>query len=558
MGISDSRFVGSVNQPFHTVTPDQTTLTPEAVVAATTSALKESADAAQFIFLNISAAVGYSPMAATIGGSVENQVIEGLHNVMSSIGPDRTVIVLLPAMLPDKDLSRVVIDPWIHAERVILVSDDGRSTLPTFAGDEYRELISRLREAPINSLRQKLIRRQGWFRREIVSGGHRYFRTLFDCSRSVQELQQLLLESIKGQHGSKTPDVVLYDPGPSKWIRNPLAAACVALGLDDAYDVGLREGRERLARAAKRWRRARRAVIVVPFIDTGDTTVALAEWCETAAPIEVDRVVAVLSTAGGSRDAGFRRLRRSEPPMLRVDYFLRVEQDFVETTQNDCYPETLGVPESDVNDDPTGPLSVYEFWDLAIRAGVYEERDVPPHRASVGVIPNFHFMIKEHGQWLSHRLWSMVSDSVADSAQSTILVCPQEESEDPASSTLANHMRNITGAEVVKVPRRDIERVVEAGESATALVEELWAATPPWSVELMGASSEARVCLLDDFVSSGATIDALREIVEFSGRSGRPSRLKVLAVCCIANFDPSARTRHVIALYEWQRKSSQS
>ena len=272
------------------------------------------------------------------------------------------------------------------------------------------------------------------------------------------------------------------------------------------------------------------------------------------AKVEVKEVLAVLYAKGytlrpGQIGKGFLK-KGSQAEPLTLTYLTHVDQTFIHKDGEGCWPKRLGVPESIPGQLGEGQLSPYEFWDLVREYPLVGEQDPPPHRESLRRVPDFASMVARHGPWLAHRMWRLLEPSLPPAPSSTIFVAPQGEA---TSNALAQHINTVLGARTVLVPRNLIEAVIDALSSPQKVVEAAWRAGESWSRELEGAANGSRVCILDDFLSSGKTSAALRQLVGYSGSAGRAEPLTIAGVCCIADFSQGDGTSDVYALYGWER-----
>jgi adenine/guanine phosphoribosyltransferase-like PRPP-binding protein len=576
MGIEGVEFVVPDARPTLAVTVQELRQNPGSILSLIPKAAESLADEFDTLVIDLSTTrlQGGAPWSS-LGPEVDALVAVSVSELIASWGSEssRQVIMLLPVVPPRSSAARVSLNSWIDGNRLVLVGDNGDCTAK-FNGLRYSELITRLRGEPVTILENKIVERRGWFRKSGRNSPTRYFRSFFDCGHAGRELEYLLGEELSRLKPDGPPQVVLYRSGPSRWLRDPLAAACVQLEVKFLYDMDNAADRAKLKSA--RWKKAKSAVLVMPYVDTGLTAVSTIDEAEALAPVSVTGIISVLSTKRWGSDIFGRGAvpRQRGGGSVPLTFLRYVKQEFVAEHDENCHPRKYGVPDSDTNTEPQGQLSAYEFWDLVLDSmvGLKAEVNVPPgeRRKSLGKIPNFAAMVDKHGKWMAHRLWLMVrpivnsdlrsgtdyDDDFSSHASNTIFVLPAEEA---VSQRLANHVARTIGARVVRVPRALIEEVGRSANDVVAdVLTQAWNSDAAWNLELRGASPEAKVCVLDDFVATGTTVDALERIVTFAGTTGRTVPLKVAAVCCIVNFDPDGRGREaqVLSLYEWQKRAA--
>lgn len=472
-----------------------------------------------------------------------------LHIARAIVGqhderPRARTVVLLGDMPPREDVFFEVLQPLIDAGRVVLIAEDGRSTAELL-DSSYRRARLPVRGDAIDLFKRRLVTRRGWFPADQREGEEgvflRHYFDLdfdFDAPDRTGELSSLLLDYFD-KHASAFNHIA-YDTMNSKWLEQPLVAACVSRQLDVSRmeDLDASEGGD-----VRQW------LLVVPLTDTGRRVASMVRKLERRTSASVIRVLSILSTNGSEETRGSRRLR-VDGRDVDVDYFLKVRQERVPSQSKACDPARMSIPESSTSPDTSRILTPYEFWDLVRAIGVRLEINIPPWRDSNDseYVPDIPALLRNYGPWLAKKVWQAVHPAVRGLPEDVVFVGPRDEA---GSDTLAEYLERSVGASVVQVPRSVIDSVDHDPTPNKERAQHAWDnPKQSWCLELRSATAGS-VVLFDDFTRSGRTLKALTHILG-------AGQLQVAAVCCLLDFAPGAeRPWPVYSLYAWQRPDRQ-
>jgi len=526
-----AQFIGEKSRASVTVPVKALSKAPARVYEPLTRALAMTKPGAQFVLLDLAS----SDSIDIVRGATYTHIARAIDSFLADRAGQK-MIVLLWDLHPSEDAFQKLLKPYISASTIVLIADDGSSTDKGLLPSSYLRVRAL---APLDAarlLRAKLLKRSGWFRRETRDGRTLFARHYFDASHCSDEVHDLILSHLR----KHSIDFLVYSTLDSDWLESPLLGACISQGVpfltvDQAKSMHPVDG-------------IRKILLVVPMTDTGETVARLVKSLSHLTVSGEILVLSILSTEGQDETLGVRQIRQAGGPEVQVEYLLRVRQDKVEINDPNCDPIHMGIPESRGGVEAARGLTTYEFWDLVRLAGVKEEEDVPVWRTSIGVVPDFPRLLRDHGYgpWFARKLWQMVAPILREFAQDAIFVCPGGEA---GSGTLAYYLELFSGARVVQVPRSVIDSVVLDSTPEKRQALEVWDVRQPWNLELRSASVHS-VVLFDEFIGSGRTLDALARIVSAGD-------FHVAAICCILDLAPSRpRQQTVYSLYEWQRPST--
>ncbi|MGC4816937.1 hypothetical protein [Micromonospora sp. DT63] len=511
---------------FHTVATDKALVETGSVYQPLFQALMELPDRADLGILDLSVST------QTVNSELFLRP-EALLHLASAVSAacdteqwaDRTLVILLPTEQAEDIKLRERLQARLTSGQIHLLSDGGTSSWSDDDVDDYRSALNRLRTAPIDLLERKLITRLGWFSPHGRQGERKVLRHYFDASRAQDELGHLLDDAL-GSDSAERPDLVVYHESVSNWLANPLKGSCISAG-----SLPVRSFSEAIVKAPED-PHPRSVLLVVAVVNTG---VSLAERVATITaalrPTRL-RILAVLCVGGAQPRFGRRRIEGDDGTEYDVEYFLSVEQ----RTELEAECRLAVVGETRRYEERTNALTTAEFWDLVRMCGVKPEDDVPtPRRGAYPVVPDVPRILEKYGNWLADKLWMFVRRSTSTVGQDILLVCPEREQ---GSRKLSNSLSLRSGAQVVRIPREAIEKVVDG-----TAPERVFDDAAPWCQELDSVATK-EVVLIDEFVGAGDTIDAMERIALAKG-------LNVKAVCTLLDFAPEAAgQRH--SLYGWR------
>ena len=514
-------FVGD-DRPWECLTTETANYQTDFVLEVVKRSLTTSSSEAQVVLVDLSLATLQLPAAnSSLRGAAVVRAIEALHEYLQETPPEVGLLVLVDELPPVDDLMCVLLDEFLRDGRIRFLADSG-DALPGLSnrrnGAAYRREIANQRGDDVVSMRSTLIKRKGWFRR----GPGRLVRYFYDLSAAPEELDHELFRLLRDLPSDCT---MIYSSEVSHWLEEPLQSARLRLGwnatapllnvLEVADVVSLLDQNPN----------SHTCVIIVPMVDTGDTLKRLILAIRNTRPDINLRVFAILSTGGLIALRG----RRTLGPGFTEDvhYLLRVEQIHIDFAMEECDLRVLELAESVPSLDH-GQMSSYEFWDVVLEQNCIPERDVPewrPPDESEGV-PDFNALLRSgFGPWLSTRLWGLLEGEVGPVSRDALVVCPEGEE---TSDSLADFLEKCLGVRVIRIPRSTITAVKRAGRGST-IGQPLWQETlQPWQRMLLG-SNEADIIILDDFIVSGDTMKALKEILTGGG-------FEVAAIACICDW----------------------
>ncbi|TDD73285.1 hypothetical protein E1293_31800 [Actinomadura darangshiensis] len=497
-------------------------------------ALAKISPAAELAILDLSQWTGAIPMIGSIPGKAFMHIAHAIGASITDWPEARILAVLLPKLPEPEDQAYRQLSTYIRQDRVILFSDDMETTYSREPNIPYGSTLLHVLDNPLEMLKRKLIIRRGWYARGLDDVTSSYARHFFDGSNCGRELERLLATTLRDPQ--LHPDLVVYHSAGSTWLKGPLSTVCRDHDLKCyEYEEGSQEtelpGQVESAEG-------KRVLLVVPVVDTGATACRVAERLEELLqPAEV-QVLAALSTVGRKERMGKRTICQGAG--RSAEYFLRVRQEDVHSEDDACDPVRIGTSISRIDQGDDGRLSTYEFWDLVKTAGLKDEDDVPHWRPALGKVPNLPRMLDTYGCWLATKIWAGVARIVRQLSQDTVFVCPGGEQ---GAGKLAHHLEVATEAQVVRIPRDLVDAVAEQAIAPSAT----WNAASAWCQRLLPATSPS-VVLFDEFVRSGKTMKAMRDILEARD-------IPILGSCCLVDFSPDEPKPNFHCLYAWNRRS---
>ncbi|MFE9693669.1 phosphoribosyltransferase [Micromonospora sp. NPDC005806] len=440
----------------------------------------------------------------------------------------RRLVVLLPVQQMNSDDLRRVLGSYLESGKVVLLSDDGRSSWIEIDDDDYQSALALLRTAPIDRFERKLITRLGWFRPHAFDGETRVLRHYFDAQKAADELGELLDAYIGVGDSARRPDLIAYHESASSWLTEPLRGTCIRA--DDLPILSVDEWSDPSRDVSAFQRRS--VLLVVPLLHGGESLIRKIGTLEERLGPHQLTILAVLCADGGEPRHGSRRIAGPGGRTYTVDYFLSVRQ--LMESERSCRLAVFG--ETKRYAELTDSLTTGEFWDLVRLCGTKPEDNVPePRRGGLPVVPNLPRMLELYGNWLAYKLWMSIQKRSRTVGQDMLLVCPEGER---GSGKVSQLLSLWSGARVVRIPRDTIESVA-SGTPATDVFDDAL----PWCQELASVARR-EVVLVDDFVRDGHTMRAMETIAKGKG-------LSVTAVCVLVDFAPQDK-RSWHSLYSWQ------
>ena len=458
---------------------------------------------------------------------------------MPELHPDSQLFWDLTRHLTDEDEVLTVVDRLGHSR-----PDKGFDT--GVLSTEFSDLRRATRQANVQRLEQKLIRRRGHYTRPPASAGahplcRRYY---FDGTLCKHEVHELVADYVSRTYGSSQPAFLLREDGASDWLLEPLGAIAVGSELQlyrvsDDIDPSLYLGKE-----------ASPPLLVCEMVDTGETLRGVLQNLRVRHPQLRLRVMSVLGTSESKEfvirvgDAG-----------VDVPYLLRVDQEH-RIPGSQCEMCRLDIPWSrEPSADDYVNLTSYDFWSMARDGGLREyEKDVPPHRRGrtkdrgLRLVPDFPAIVKANGAWLAAKIRQRVEREVTEWPVDTMLVCPLDEE---GSTVLSDTLHRVLATDVVQVPRGVIQECAQHfGTPNMSRIRDQHGGDE-WFQKLTRCAD--RMVVLDEFTVSGRTFLGIYALLGLLGKQ---------ILCCVAlcDFGPDVdRASEQLAafpvhsLYKWQR-----
>ena len=326
-------------------------------------------------------------------------------------------------------------------------------------------------------------------------------------------MEELILRS---RHISDSDAIVICDASHSPWLSEAAAAAAAQARLPIW-------GVEEVEARAPDLDHPARILLVAPVCHTGQTISKTWDRLNRLSNVDQVRPTAIVSTTALDSDSS-----RLVPPFgINVHYWVRVTQRSVDRSDR-----RIDGLESVSSADKVGhgPLTVYEFHDLLGLCGTRDEDHVPPYRPPAGDVPDTKRMLDDFGPWLATRLFNLLNWPLKQSPD-FVLLYPDEpvtDDSEPVSGMLANRLRLLFNLSTIAIPR---EEWLSTEDGARQDFDELFSrfeeCTDDWA-EKLRAHRDRTPVLLDEFVSSGGTIDLLADIALAAGFKAPTTALTML------------------------------
>jgi hypothetical protein len=377
------------------------------------------------------------------------------------------MIVMVPELQPGRSAFQRVLAGYLADQRLVLLTDDGdflpETALVGFNRDKYRTEIAAVRGKPIDLLDRKLIRQYGHFRRMKDGRHHECVRVFFDGKLCGGEVRSLISSYIAKQYTGEDPPVLLHHSTLQNWLEGPVERLAAERSLE-CYACSDIENDEEVVRLFQN----RNVLLVLPLRDTGRTlTDRLGVLCERMhVKKERIRVLSILSTEGPQKRHG----TLTDVDGVPVDYFLRVHQQRYAvggTNEAVCPMCRVDFPFTVEGVDQCHMLTSYDFWDMACEVGLKDEDHVPSNRGSLGKVPDFPKMLRNHGAWLAMKIGDLVEHYIDSGLSDLLVVCPEQQAAEMLTHFLSEVLGAVLGVNVVRVADNDIGRL-RNGEALNA------------------------------------------------------------------------------------------
>lgn len=550
LGFHNLAFLGDPGRTVRCVTRTEVEANPERLETLLLEASEELDVSALLVFVDlVTSHIFGGDSVAQMDPLVETHIANAILALSERLAPPIKVVVLTPGPFLAKEASAIVLQSAVSAHRVVVIDELGQSTDDAFSTQHYRELVQSLRGRLLAGFQSRVIKQRGWYVPDQTDATIRYSRTYFDARYGERELRHLLRKKMSELSAAQMIDTVLFTSQRMPWLETPLRSAAgqlnlMALDLDSAPDM----------KRTTRWKKKRRGLLVLPYVDTGTSLASTRRQVQSRFPVQVGPCLSVFATRG-TQNGGVRDIQDPfDGSRISFDYLVGVQQEYSERSDTWCLVDKFKAPTTVVPDVPTGPLTSYEFWDLVLSPGVATSREMSPpnHRIPYGVVPNLEGMLDGFGSFLAFRLWTLVKDREGASPGGSIFVHPSGEL---ISTKLAKNINSIFGVPTVGIPRDIIDAISKTDKGSEEMIQLAWDSSDDWAVYLRGASREARLFLLDDFRGSGTTEESLRMLLTgpASGEHGSEP-LEVQGACYLLDFGPHQEpTLERFALYGWSR-----
>lgn len=348
----------------------------------------------------------------------------------------------------------------------------------------------------IEVLRPKLLKRLGHFKRK-VNGYEKCCRYFFDAGSCVPELMRLFdyRIDVAQKEGLITAPGALLVFGPmSPWIRE----VALTLGADleiDVYDISLNGPRKKLPEGA---------IVLTDLVDSG---ASLGQKLEELGTWEGAVQSRVFSAMGRSERISI----CSSGVTYTVESLLVVSPEAVSTKA--CEQCALGIPFSgDPKLEPVD-ISSYNLWWMFSRIPWVEERDIPPERSSMGIMPDMKAVFDEFGSWIAYKIERYLR--TIGMGEETVVVCPDETGSSAMVDCLRLRFDNRLIA--IAIPRVAITKAhkLEINEIRNFLLRgDVGNDKQGWIRQLlMAAERRQGVVVMDEFTVSGSTLRGLTKIL---------------------------------------------
>jgi hypothetical protein len=430
-----------------------------------------------------------------------------LSNSWWSANSDRRAVVLLPRPLSTKDRVYELVRSNIDAGRLILIDNEGdvHGKLPVglLNRAEYQSALKVVQDDALTLLKQKMIRRVGYFRHRSGVDGYatKYF---YDGRLCENEIVRLL----QAEHAQSPVEQILVHAPVSSWLNS--AAEAIGYHLDiEVIDLSDKE----TALAQGQLQLHKKPLVLSPLIDSGRTIARLHSALLGAKPDCEPKYLAILST---KRERDGRRLVEGTEPEVFVKYFLPVTQVYYSSARSpQCMAEHQG-SQFDIDAEPV-KLTSYVFWDMVDEKGFKEEDDVPKHwRSSLGLVPRFPEVMQANGPLLAYKIDQLLRRAPGGLPVDPVLICPEEK----GAIEVTDCVKSMFDYDVVRVPREVIDnRILNASPDEIRSFVSEHHNDAEWLLALRtaGRGDATRGILIDEFAATGGTFERLERLCDAAG-----------------------------------------
>lgn len=476
---------------------------------------------------------------------------------------DLHIIVIVPRLVSKDAFPFLSFDDLIADGKVSIVDTDGALWSTKFACPSGSiQKLFRPEVGPTHALAEKMIRRLGYFQ-QLNDHGERagYTRYFFDGRYCSDELRQLLSEHFVDvfERCGEVPTIVHEDAATS-WLRAPLLGAQNDFRdvagrplpmfersyLENASDAG-----QDAAASAAEGSATKRIIAVVPVVHRGRSLDRLvrtaAAWARAA---EISGLTVVVT----GKETGVRRQRsrRIDGKDYNLAALLTLPQ--VAVRADALAPDVSYYRSSLAGEERFVSFTSGDFWELVLEAGFITERDPPPHRPSLGVVPDLLEFSRRNGAWLASKIEMAIERHtglpVVDVSLALI-------AEDEAGTELGDVLTHTLGNAPLRVPRQALTDWETHTGSGRELLDRWRDEGEAWILDADAASIKT-VVVIDEFSYSGESLETFASLLDALGFS-------VDLVLAVAAFSRRAFERHLsnydrYALYitEWEIPAVQS
>lgn len=504
-----------------------------------------------------------------LGGPAENEVprvnilsglVSAVERLTEGSGTLR-IAVILPVSIDENDTARPMLEKMSERPQACVLFASNGELLGTafssgqFTRDEYFQIRNDAKSDPIKKLELKLVRKIGHY----YLPNDKYFRFFYDGSYSTDEIRDVVSNFLELTRKNKFARIY-FDCEISSWFRRPVLDALTAQGLEDASkDISTVEKLPKGVLDPE-------TLILLPIVRTGDTVRRLLKnFNSTSQP----RVWTLLSTEGSENYEGIRDVPMNaskDSPNVPVQYALRVTP--LETYDRNVFKDLSELAGDPTLEDISQPFGVAAMWGMILDAGVDSERPVPPHkdRKPLGFVPNMGGLARKNSALIAAKVTAILNRKFGGTLSPNLtFFFPQEEH----AQSLALAIGSLARQEAVAIHRDIIQCLVANQQNVQAeadLKKFLMSpnAEPKAKISekelddffakldylrsqarAVGAEDAPQVILIDEFDSSGKTIEGMYLLAGLFG-------LKVRCSISLASFPQKPIDRPVlhIPLYE--------
>jgi hypothetical protein len=481
--------------------------------------------------------------------------------------PDSTsdphIIVIVPRLVSTDAFPFLGFDDLIADGKVSIVDTDGALWSTKFAcpAGSIQQLF-KPEVGPTQALAAKMIRRLGYFQ-QLNDQGDRagYTRYFFDGRYCSDELRQLLsAHFVEVFEESGEVPTVIHDDAATSWLRAPMLGA-----QDDFRDVAGRPlpmfersylenaggADQDAAAAAAEGSATKRIIAVVPVVHRGRALHRLVRTAVAWAPAADISGLTVVVTGEGKR-AKRQRSRRIDGRDYNVAALLTLPQ--VAVRADALAPDVSYYRSSLAGEERFVSFTSGDFWELVLEAGFITERDPPPHRSSLKVVPDLLEFSRRNGAWLASKIELAIERHTGLPVVDVSLALIAEEE---AGTEFGDVLTHTLGNAPLRVPRQALTEWEAHTGSGRDLLDKWRDEGDAWILDADAASIK-NVVIIDEFSYSGESLGTFASLLDALGFS-------VDLVLAVAAFSRRAFERHLshydcYALYatEWEISSIQS